>query len=144
MLRSHSQRGIRIDRLVCLCVCLHACVDCYSCFRPLLVACILVSDQPPSSVLLTASIKSLLRCQPLFEVKVLFFADTVVFYHVLYSVALIIDKRYINRQREGVLQWISQYTVIRLRRLGLFSIFGAFCIVVISYEIWIWRHQIMG
>ncbi len=29
---AHSQRGIRIDRLVCLCVCLHACVDCYSCF----------------------------------------------------------------------------------------------------------------
>ena len=26
---AHAQRGIRI---VCLCVCLHACVDCYSCF----------------------------------------------------------------------------------------------------------------
>ena len=46
-------------------------------FRPLLVACILVSDQPPSSFCSPPQLS-----QPLFEVKVLFLADIALFYHV--------------------------------------------------------------
>ena len=46
-------------------------------FRPLLVACILVSDQPPSLFCSPPQLS-----QPLFEVKVLFLADIALFYNV--------------------------------------------------------------